>query len=532
MRSARIPAFFIVVWLATTSVLNAVPLRTVALSGTPAPGHPNGVLFSTFDAPVVNDQGEVAFRANGAVLDPNTGIWSEGGGQGLRLVARRGQMISHPTGVDTFRGFGLPFLNDSGVVAFEATGIAGGQGGSPMIIIEDDSNQINVVARINWPAPMASDQAPFRGFDLDDFNDQGEAVFEGLLAAESDRDSGVWITTAERNARLVARTGDQAPDMPPGVTIRSISNQDHSRFLLPLTNSGRTSFITNEYEAAWIGSSYADLRKLFTEGDPVPGVGEPALFSEIRQPLLSDDGEVTFSASFGVPGIGSELDHAVFRGSLETGFRVVVRSGDHAPGFSSNVVFHQIELNAVNSIGDTLILGHAANTTPGAPSTVGLWIEDHGLSLQLVTRAGMPMPGLNPGEWFSGPRSPLLNDLGQTLFQGEVSGPGVNESNNEAVWLRHRNGAIELILREGQLIDVKNGPGTDFRTISNLRFDRNSFNVYGQLAFRSTFSDGTQGLFVTAVTIPEPESWVIFLSCVLALVMSRYAKTDRTLMRS
>src|SRR5262245_65285225 len=80
-------------------------LRTVALTGQPAPGTPGGVTYESFGAlnhpqddfdyggAVLNDAGQIAFRANltGSGVDStnNQGVWSEGSG-GLALVARTG----------------------------------------------------------------------------------------------------------------------------------------------------------------------------------------------------------------------------------------------------------------------------------------------------------------------------------------------------------------------------------------------------------------------------------------------------------
>jgi len=61
---------------------------------------------------------------------------------------------------------------------------------------------------------------------------------------------------------------------------------------------------------------------------------------------------------------------------------------------------------------------------------------------------------------------------------------------------------LTLIAREGDLLDVDDGPDIDFRTISELDFVDNSgnedgrssgFNDLEQIAFRALFTDGTSG---------------------------------------
>jgi len=75
--------------------------RTVALTGEPAPGTEDGVVFSSFTTglnhsfmhPVIDDQGRVAFIAllagDGVNESNQSGIWSEGSGD-LVLVVRTG----------------------------------------------------------------------------------------------------------------------------------------------------------------------------------------------------------------------------------------------------------------------------------------------------------------------------------------------------------------------------------------------------------------------------------------------------------
>ncbi len=81
-------------------------LKTVALTGDIAPGTNNN--FTSFlSGPVLNNAGQTAFRG---VLSGSTGtdrgIWSEGGGGGLALVARAGNTA--PGTTDNFTFFSAP----------------------------------------------------------------------------------------------------------------------------------------------------------------------------------------------------------------------------------------------------------------------------------------------------------------------------------------------------------------------------------------------------------------------------------------
>ena len=107
---------------------------------------------------------------------------------------------------------------------------------------------------------------------------------------------------------------------------------------------------------------------------------------------------------------------------------------------------------------------------------------------------------------------PALNLSGQTAFRARLSGVSVSESNDEGVWAEDRLGELTLIAREGDQLDVDEGPQTDLRTISKIAFApssgnedgySNGFNDRGQVAFTAQFTDGSSGVFVSNL-VAEP----------------------------
>src|SRR5262245_39015460 len=127
-----IVAILVPIYVVATA--HAAGLRTVALTGQPAPGTAGGATFETFGAlvhtqelwdyggAVLNDAGQIAFRANvtGSGVDStnNQGVWSEGSGS-LSLVARTGsQAPGAASGVnfktDPVLELFSPVLNDAG----------------------------------------------------------------------------------------------------------------------------------------------------------------------------------------------------------------------------------------------------------------------------------------------------------------------------------------------------------------------------------------------------------------------------------
>jgi hypothetical protein len=98
---------------------------------------------------------------------------------------------------------------------------------------------------------------------------------------------------------------------------------------------------------------------------------------------------------------------------------------------------------------------------------------------------------------------PSLNSSGQVAFRADLIGSGVNSSNNKGIWATDWTGTLQPIARAGQQLEV--APG-NFRTISDLNFTSASgnsdglssgFNNVGQLVFWASFTDGSQGVFVS-----------------------------------
>ncbi len=87
-------------------------LRTVAFSGDTAPGTTDS--FANVFGPVLNNAGQTAFR--GRLNNSGDGIWSEGGGSGLALVARSGD--NAPGTSENFTDLYDPALNNAGQTAF------------------------------------------------------------------------------------------------------------------------------------------------------------------------------------------------------------------------------------------------------------------------------------------------------------------------------------------------------------------------------------------------------------------------------
>lgn len=525
---------------------HAATLRTVALTGQQVPGAPDGTVFTWFnDPPVLNDAGQTAFRGPTAFQGPY-GIWSEGSGS-LELVAAVGQQApGMPDGVSyrNFDAFGRIVINDAGMTAFSAQVIEPGSGSAISGIWTSGPGGSALVVRDGQQAAGTPDGVHnVLGSFLHTFvmNDAGQVAFQSPLLGSSSRE-GIWAQR-QGNLELVALTGSQAPGMAVGVNFSrlvdfrqfSLNNLSQTAFWGALTGSGVD---TTNNVGLWSEGS-GSLALVARKGGQAPGMPDGVVFSgslfvAFTNPALNSAGRTAFAGRVAGAGVDSTNDQGIWSeasGSLA----LVVRSGTPAPGTPSGVNFKSFSSRltspVLNDAGE--IAFFAALAGPGVNSTnnLGLWAGASG-SLALVARMGDHAPGTEDGVVFghfanvaghtpNDVRHAILNAAGQTAFFSPLRGSGINDSNDRGIWATDRSGALQLIAREGDLLEV--APG-DFRMVSNLTFLANvndfstgnsdgrpsAFNNLGQLAFNAAFTDGTSGIFVSnRVAVPEPSSLLL-----------------------
>jgi hypothetical protein len=456
------------------------------------------------------------------------------------LAAITGQNV---TRTDTLKSFDRPFLNDSGQLAFEtasqgACGVRDCPALVNMVAIEKVVGVPNYVVQSNAVAPGVLDGFKFADFYLDAFNTSGQAVFVAVLTPQVNQ-TGVWITDSNSQTRLVARQGMHPPNTAPGTVLHAIGDSSFDYNSLPLTSTGVTAFFTSTDSPAWIGSSFDDLHILFASGDSVPTLGPPITFSRLGQPRLNENGGIAFWGEFGGPSISDANNRALFRGTEQSGFSIIAREGDQAPGLPANTRFSLLESASLHTNRNLDTIFHAFANLPNAPnenSTEGIWLSRMNGPLSLVAAAGSVLPGMGPGETVEGfLGNQFINDLGEVGFRARVNGPLETASNDEGIWILDPSGNLRLAIREGQMINVGTASLPDLRTVISIGGgDSRTLNATGEFAFQVAFSDGTQGVFVSSVAaVPEPTEF----SCVASgfavfAILIHFRRTSRPILIS
>ena len=316
----------------------ASTLRTVVLSGTSAPGTSSGVDFIGFGIPVLNDAGLTAFIGQGV---GSKGIWSEGAGSGLALVALSGNV-----------------------------------------------------------APGTSDGVEFTNLATPVLNDVGQTAFRGFLTGpgvDNENRAGIWSSGGENGLDLIARSGNEAPGTSGGVSFSS------SPFSAPvLNNAGQTAFggrltgtagvnDTND-RGIWSEGGGNGLVLVARSGNVAPGTSG-GNFLSFGNPVLNDAGQSAFWGFITGTGVNNSNSRGIWSEGVGSGLALVARSGNMAPGTSSGVNFFNFKSPTLNDDGQTAFFGFLAGTGVDDSSDRGIWSEGGGSGLALVARSGNAAPG-------------------------------------------------------------------------------------------------------------------------------------------
>lgn len=299
----------------------------------------------------------------------------------------------------------------------------------------------------------------------------------------------------------VALTGQQAPGTSPGTTFSVFGSASFDG--APAIGADDTvafaAILSDATAGFWLDPGFGPAL-LARSGSPAPGTEPGVVFSQriaeatIFTPPLLSPGHAILADTLRGPGVGFGNDEGLwsFDGSM---LSLVVREGTPAPGLTG-IQLTALAPRALDGAGRAIL----SSTLTGAVvegNNASLWRATPGAALQLLVREGDAAPGVGFGVVFAAPLGPVAfptvlgNAAGDLLFQTNVHGPGTDDTNDEALFVRDSAGT-RLYLREGS--PVPGLPGYVFGNGSTSGFDPSlvSFGDDGIVALVADVSNGVE----------------------------------------
>ncbi len=298
------------------------------------------------------------------------------------------------------------------------------------------------VALSGQSAPGTPPGVIFAGFDNGIINENGTVVFNaglsgpGVTGVHPSNAYGIWKEDTGGISKVV-RSGEQAVGLPSGVN-----------YYLPgasrVDGYGRVTFAAEAPDVsrhAIFSEVDGPLHLVARETEQFSGQPAGIRFNGLGSPLVNEDGNMAFISWISGPGLpgGSYGIFTDRSGQLE----LVIKDEDPAPGIPGARI---LQLSAP-SFNDHGVLGLHGRYTGGVfPDDHAIWTEQSGV-FSLLARSGQAPGGLPTGVVFGPLDDPRINNAGDVLFHGALTGPGINSANDQALWL-HDGGEFKLIARE------------------------------------------------------------------------------------
>jgi len=522
--------------LAATATATAQPIRTVALLGQTAPGFGDPlIVFKSFNAPLINQSGDVAFSCTvGTDAQPfiSNAIYRWVDGVGPVLVAREGVVAltnAEPTSVNIAFLLNDLRLDETGRVAFPAQ-IDGSQNayflwdtgsltllarpGAPMKILGHHATTglpISVVANLTVPFGFG-EAAAFHA---------GKLVFKASL--QSGTYEGIWTADASHTCT------DTTPADPANPVENSCVNllndiMDAPGAPPPPDPPGRPRFTSFGGVVRNPAGTMAAIAYFSTAEDVVgfyrfDDAGTPTFVARGNKPFTGNPeelamttlGKLAFHGGFytgGTPQDGNPIHVGLHVEDI--GFRQVYEAfNTAAPGIAGAELGNPLGLALLDT---GLALGALDIDKPADPlhQKNGVWKESAPGALALVAHEGQALPDAS-GATFDRLYTVHMNRQGQHALFVKKAGPGITAANDLGLFALDGAGVFLEVLSEGDLVQLED---TTIRTVANFvplggitasdtlvsgpgtEGRASALNQQGDFALRMDFLDGSAGVFV------------------------------------
>jgi len=368
---------------------------------------------------------------------------------------------------------------------------------------------------------LSGDQAPgldpgvtFDFFDLARLDDAGHVLFAADVAGEDvdDLTNGTIYSDRTGTLSLLVREGDQAPfgnlvlyesltspafngsglyafgaaldiNAGPEETTVGLFQELEQGFLVPFALDGTTApgdvilmnltpapfndlgqsaFVATDGAGLWVTGGDDGLIPIALAGETLVGMPKGTQVMHLSTPTLAADGNVAFHASYELPANeGPELLHGLW--ATGEGLLKLAAEDDQAPGFDEGVTFDEVT-RTPSIVAGGLAAFFAKVKGPGIDTSNdgAIWTGIPG-EIETVAREGEDAPDIDGAVFSRLEGRVALAGAGAVAFAAHVTGDEVTTQDNSGIWAG-TPGSLSLLVREGD--GVPGSPDLTFGTFS------------------------------------------------------------------
>jgi hypothetical protein len=346
--------------------------------------------------------------------------------------------------------------------------------------------------RAGQPAPGADPDgtALFTSFSSNSlaFNDHGDIGYLGFTSQPSS--SGYWISSATDTVPIaIVGTPVIGHDWSYATAnyVPALNNQGQMAFNLSVREDGSTTW----HYGIFVNNS-SSVDPVILEREPAPGTA--GNYSSIirTNPPVNDVGQTATAVGILDPVSGQHIATAIYAGNSQS-LNLLALTGATAPGTSAtyNTVVGGASM-PLNSAGDTVFTARLQGGDVTSQNEYGLWRSRNGAAELLVRQGDTAIAGVDGladvtfGVNFGTTRA-IIDDSGQVVFSATLVGADITPANQYSLWSA-RDGELTLLVQAGTV-----APGTA-DVFSSLAVSTFSTNRLGQVAFLGV-AGGNSGIW-------------------------------------
>jgi hypothetical protein len=312
------------------------------------------------------------------------------------------------------------------------------------------------------------------------------------------QDTGIWEKRADGFFPVVLNLMT-SPSLPPDAYVGGIHYD-------ATTRDGNIIFDAHVYPPGSAAGIFAlegsTIVPLSVTGDPIGPGGPIVTFPQVAL-LNAHDQLAIWGTTLDEP-TSDPLDrkYAIWVREPDGTQKVIARDGEIPVGGTHPL--SGLFLTGFNDQGKVLV----------AHPSYGLWIYGLDGSKQDIAIVEHNAPGIDGAQFVE--LAGWLNNRGSIVVQGSISGEGIREQNNRALWfIDPDTQAWTLLLRLGQSIEGGDG---QLHIVGDFYFNQ-PLNDADQLGLFINFTDGGGTMYlIDPHQVPEPAS--MSLVCAMALVLA------------